>query len=64
MLLIKFSTATFTVKMVVTMHNTKNLFLEMLKIYLQIRNALIKFPNKRSIVALKKVSFKCHGQKG
>ena len=33
------------VKTVVTMHNTKNSFLKKLKIYLQLRNVLIKFLN-------------------
>ena len=41
------------VKIVVTMHNTKNYFLKMFKIYLQLRNALIKFSNIKSIVVLK-----------
>ena len=40
------------IKVVVTMHNTKNLFLKMLKIYLQLRNALIKFLNTKSIAVL------------
>ena len=35
------------------MHNTKNSFLKMLKIYLQLRNALIKFFNVKSIVIFK-----------
>ena len=41
------------VKIVVTMHNTKNYFLKMFKIYSQLRNALIKFSNIKSIVVLK-----------
>ena len=40
------------VKIVVTMHNTKNSFLKMLTIYLQLRNALIKFSNVKSNVVL------------
>ena len=35
------------------MHNAKNSFLKMLKIYLQLRNALIKFLNIKSIIVLK-----------
>ena len=35
------------------MLNTKNSFLKMLKIYLQLRNALIKFLNIKSIIVLK-----------
>ena len=35
------------------MHNTKNSFLKMLKIYLQLRNTLIKFLNIKSIIVLK-----------
>ena len=35
------------------MHSTKNSFLKMLKIYLQLRNALIKFLNIESIIILK-----------
>ena len=35
------------------MHNTKNSFLKMLRIYLQLRSTLIKFPNKKSIIVLK-----------
>ena len=42
-----------SIKIVVTIHNTKNSFLEKLKIYLQLRNALIKFSILKSIVALK-----------
>ena len=41
------------VKIVETMLNTKNSFLKMLKIYLQLRNALIKFLNIKSIIVLK-----------
>ena len=40
------------VKIVVTMHNIKNSFLKMLTIYLQLRNALIRFSNVKSNVAL------------
>ena len=40
------------VKIVVTMHNTKNSFLKMLTIYLQLRNALIRFSNVKSNVVL------------
>ena len=40
------------VKIVVTMHNTKNSFLKMLTIYLQFRNALIRFSNVKSNVVL------------
>ena len=40
------------VKVVVTMHNTKNSFLKMLTIYLQLRNALIRFSNVKSNVVL------------
>ena len=35
------------------MHNTKNSFLKMLKIYLQLRSTLIKFLNIKSIIVLK-----------
>ena len=35
------------------MHNTNNSFLKMLKIYLQLRNTLIKFLNIKSIIVLK-----------
>ena len=35
------------------MHNTKNSFLKMLKLYLQLRNVLIKFLNIKSIIVLK-----------
>ena len=35
------------------MHNTKNSFLKVLKIYLQLRNALIKFLNITSVIILK-----------
>ena len=35
------------------MHNTKNSFLKVLTIYLQLRNALIKFLNITSIIILK-----------
>ena len=35
------------------MHNTKNSFLKMLKIYLQLRSTLMKFPNIKSIIVLK-----------
>ena len=38
---------------VATMHNTKNSFLKMSRIYLQLRNALIKFLNIKSINVLK-----------
>ena len=41
------------IKIEVTMHNTKNSFLNMPEIYLQLRNALIKVPNIKSIVVLK-----------
>ena len=41
------------VKIVETMLNTKNSFLKMLKIYLQLRNALIKFLNIKTIIVLK-----------
>ena len=34
------------------MHNIKNSFLKMLTIYLQLRNALIRFSNVKSNVAL------------
>ena len=37
----------------VTLHNAKNSSLKMLKIYLQLRNALLKFFNIKSIVVLK-----------
>ena len=40
------------VKIVVKMHNTKNSFLKMLTIYLQLRNTLIKFSNVKSNVVL------------
>ena len=40
-------------KIVETMHNTKNSFLKMLKLYLQLRNVLIKFLNIKSIIVLK-----------
>ena len=40
------------VKIVVTMHNTKNSFLKMLTIYLQLRNVLIRFSNVKSNVVL------------
>ena len=40
------------VNIVVTMHNTKKSFLKMLKIYLQLRNALKKFLSIKSIVVL------------
>ena len=40
------------VKIVVTMHNTKNSFLKMLTIYLQLRDALIRFSNVKSNVVL------------
>ena len=40
------------VKIVVTMHNIKNSFLKMLTVYLQLRNALIRFSNVKSNVAL------------
>ena len=33
------------IKTAVTIHNTKNSFLKILKIYLQLRNVLIKFLN-------------------
>ena len=35
------------------MHNTKNSFLKILKIYLQLRNALIEFIDIKPIVVLK-----------
>ena len=35
------------------MHNTKKSFFKMLKIYLQLKNALIKFLNIKSIIVLK-----------
>ena len=35
------------------MHNTKNSFLKMLKIYLQLRNTLAKFLNIKSTIVLK-----------
>ena len=35
------------------MHNTKNSFLKMLKIYLQLRTKLIKFLNIKLIIVLK-----------
>ena len=35
------------------MHNTKNPFLKMLKIYLQLRSTLIKFLNIKLIIVLK-----------
>ena len=35
------------------MHNTKNPFLKMLKIYLQLRSTLIKFLNIKLIIILK-----------
>ena len=35
------------------MENIKNLFLKMLKIYLQLRSRLIKFLNIKSIIVLK-----------
>ena len=38
------------VKIVETMHNTKNSFLKMLKIYLQLRNTLIKILNIKLII--------------
>ena len=41
------------VKLVETMHRTKNSFLKMLEIYLQLRNALIKFLSIKSIIVLK-----------
>ena len=41
------------VKIVVTVHNIKDSFLKMLKMYLQLRNALIKFLNIKSVVSLK-----------
>ena len=40
------------VKVVETMHNTKGLFSTLLKIYLQLRNALVKFLNRKSIIVL------------
>ena len=40
------------VEIVVTMHDTKNSFLKMLTIYLQLRNALIRFSNVKSNVVL------------
>ena len=41
------------VKIVGTMHNTKNSFLKMLKTYLQLGSTLIKFLNIKSIIILK-----------
>ena len=41
------------VKVVETMHNTKNLFSTLLKIYSQLTNALVKFLNRKSIIVLK-----------
>ena len=41
------------VKIVETMHNTKNSFLKMLKIYLRLRNRLTKFLDIKSIIVLK-----------
>ena len=41
------------VKIVETMHNTKNSFLKMLKIYLRLRNKLTKFLDIKSIIVLK-----------
>ena len=38
------------------MYNTKNSFLKMLEIYLQLRSTLIKFPNKKSTIVLKMVT--------
>ena len=35
------------------MHNTKNSFLNMLKIYLQLRSILIKFLDIKSVIVLK-----------
>ena len=35
------------------MHNSKNSFLKMLKIYLQLRSTLIKFLNIKLIIVLK-----------
>ena len=35
------------------MHNTKNSFIKMLKIYLQLRSTLIKFLNIKLIIVLK-----------
>ena len=35
------------------MHNTKNSFIKMLKIYLQLRSTLIKFLNTKLIIVLK-----------
>ena len=35
------------------MHNTKNLFIKMWKIYLKLRSTLIKFLNVKSIIVLK-----------
>ena len=35
------------------MHNNKNSFLKMLKVYLQLRSTLIKFLNIKSIIILK-----------
>ena len=35
------------------MHNTKNSFLKMLKIYLRLRNRLTKFLDIKSIIVLK-----------
>ena len=41
------------VKIVETMHNTKNSFLKMLKFYLKLRNELIEFLIIKSIIILK-----------
>ena len=41
------------VKIVETMHNTKNSFLKILKIYLRLRNKLTKFLDIKSIIVLK-----------
>ena len=41
------------VKILAITHNTKNSFLKILIIYLQLRNAILKFLNIKSIVILK-----------
>ena len=50
--LVKFSEMAL-VKIVVTIHNNKNSFLKILKMYLQLKNALIKFVKIKAIVDLK-----------
>ena len=41
------------VKIVVTMHNNKNSFLKLLKVYLQLRYVSIKFLNIKPMAVLK-----------